>query len=69
VDPTMCHSEYFEPYGVCRLCSVRCSRKRSRIVTACNFPVRGGMNVQTNSERVKWLRKVIMELTLSRGRT
>jgi len=65
--PTMCHSEYFEPYGVCRLCSVEVVRgKRSRIVTACNFPVRGGMNVLTNSERVKWLRKVIMELTLSR---
>lgn len=65
--PTMCHSEFFEPYGVCRLCSVEVVRgKRSRIVTACNFPVRGGMNVQTNSERVKWLRKVIMELTLSR---
>ncbi|MDP2887224.1 MAG: 2Fe-2S iron-sulfur cluster-binding protein [Ignavibacteria bacterium] len=65
--PTMCHSEYFEPYGVCRLCSVEVVRgKRSRIVTACNFPVRGGMTVQTNSEKVKWLRKVIMELMLSR---
>lgn len=65
--PTMCHSEYFEPYGVCRLCSVEVVRgKRSRIVTACNFPVRGGMNVQTNSERVQWLRKVIIELQLSR---
>ena len=33
--PTMCHSEYFEPYGVCRLCSVEVVRgKRSRIVTA-----------------------------------
>jgi heterodisulfide reductase subunit A len=65
--PTMCHSEYCEPYGVCRLCSVEVVRgKRSRIVTACNFPVRGGMTVRTNSEKIKWLRKVIMELMLSR---
>jgi heterodisulfide reductase subunit A2 len=65
--PTMCHSDLLEPYGVCRLCSVEVVRgKRSRIVTACNYPVRSGINVLTNSERVKWLRKVIMELMLSR---
>ena len=65
--PTMCHCEYFEPYGVCRLCSVEVVRgKRSRIVTACNYPVRSGITVNTNSERVKWIRKIIMELMLSR---
>ena len=65
--PTLCHSDYFEPYGVCRICSVEVVRgKRSRIVTACNYPVRGGMTVNTNSERVRWIRKVIMELMLSR---
>jgi heterodisulfide reductase subunit A2 len=65
--PTMCHSEYFEPYGVCRLCSVEVVRgKRSRIVTACNYPIRNAMTIHTNSERVKWLRKVIMEMLMSR---
>jgi heterodisulfide reductase subunit A len=65
--PTMCHCEYFEPYGVCRLCSVEVVRgTRSRIVTSCNYPVRGGMTVHTNSKRVEWIRKVIMELMLSR---
>ena len=65
--PTMCHNEYLEPYGVCRLCSVEVVRgKRSRIVTACNYPVRGGITVNTNSEKVKWIRKIIMEMMLSR---
>jgi heterodisulfide reductase subunit A len=65
--PTMCHCDYIEPYGVCRLCSVEVVKgKRSRIVTACNYPVREGMTVRTNSERVKWIRKIIMELMLSR---
>jgi heterodisulfide reductase subunit A2 len=65
--PTMCHNENLEPYGVCRLCSVEVVRgKRSRIVTACNFPVRGGMNIHTASARVKWIRKLIMEMMLSR---
>jgi heterodisulfide reductase subunit A len=65
--PTMCHCEYFEPYGVCRLCSVEVVRgKRSRIVTACNYPVRSGFTVHTNSARVKWIRKLIMEMMVSR---
>ncbi|RPI19135.1 MAG: 4Fe-4S dicluster domain-containing protein [Ignavibacteriae bacterium] len=65
--PTMCHCDYIEPYGVCRLCSVEVVKgKRSRIVTACNYPVREGLTVRTNSERVKWIRKIIMELMLSR---
>lgn len=65
--PTMCHCEFFEPYGVCRMCSVEVVRgKRSRIVTACNYPVRGGFNVLTNSPKVKWIRKLLMEMMLSR---
>src|SRR5512137_601085 len=65
--PTMCHSDLLEPYGVCRLCSVEVVRgQRSRIVTACNYPVRGGMTVHTDSERVRWIRKILMELMLSR---
>lgn len=65
--PTMCHCEYFEPYGVCRLCSVEVVRgKRSRIVTSCNYPVRNGIAVHTNSARVKWIRKLLMEMMFSR---
>ncbi len=65
--PTMCHCEQLEPYGVCRLCSVEIVRgRRSRIVTACNYPVRAGLTVNTNSARVTWIRKLIMELMLSR---
>jgi heterodisulfide reductase subunit A len=65
--PTMCHCDYFEPYGVCRLCSVEIVRgKRSRVVTSCNYPVREGLTVKTNSDKIKWIRKIIMELMLSR---
>jgi heterodisulfide reductase subunit A len=65
--PTLCQCDYFEPYGVCRICSVEVIRgKRSRIVTACNYPVREGLTVKTNSEKIQSLRKIIMELMLSR---
>ncbi|MBM4176982.1 MAG: 4Fe-4S dicluster domain-containing protein, partial [Ignavibacteria bacterium] len=65
--PTMCYSELFEPYGVCRLCSVEVVRgKRSRVVTACNYPCREGLTVYTNSEKIQWIRKLIIEMMLSR---
>lgn len=65
--PTMCHCDFLEPYGVCRLCSVEVVRgKRSRVVTSCNYPVREGLTVKTNSDKIKWIRKIIMELMLSR---
>lgn len=66
--PTMCYSELFEPYGVCRLCSVELIRgKRSRIVTSCNYPLRNnGLTVKTNSPKIAGIRKIIMEMMLSR---
>jgi heterodisulfide reductase subunit A len=65
--PTMCYSELFDPYAVCRLCSVEVTRNnRSEIVTSCNHPVTPGMTVNTQSENAVWTRKVLMELMLSR---
>jgi heterodisulfide reductase subunit A len=66
--PTMCHSDLIEPYGVCRLCSVEMIRgKRSRIVTACNYPLRNsGITILTNTPKIQGIRKIIMEFMLSR---
>ena len=65
--PTLCHSDLFEPYGVCRLCVVEAVRgKRSRVVTSCNYPVREGISVLTNSPKIQWIRKTIVELMISR---
>jgi heterodisulfide reductase subunit A len=65
--PTLCHSELFEPYGVCRLCVVEAVRgKRSRVVTSCNYPVREGITVLTNSPKIQWIRKTIVEMLFSR---
>jgi len=65
--PTMCHCDFIEPYGVCRICSVEVIRgKRSRIVTACNYPITDSFEVKTNSDRIKSIRKTLMELMISR---
>ncbi|MDP2953008.1 MAG: 4Fe-4S dicluster domain-containing protein, partial [Chloroflexota bacterium] len=51
----------------CRLCTVEVTEgKRTRLVTACLFPVREGLAVQTSTEQVKRLRRGLMELLLAR---
>lgn len=66
--PALCYHEALSSYGTCRLCSVEVMRRgRSRIVTACLYPVSPGLVVKTKTEKIKRLRKGIVELLLSRS--
>ena len=65
--PTLCHHEALKPYGSCRLCMVEIvQNKRRRVVTSCTFPAGAGMEVFTDTSRVKKLRKKVVELLLAR---
>ena len=65
--PTLCHHPALEPYGACRLCTVEVvSNGRSRLVTACNYPIRWEAEVLTASETVLTGRKLLAELMLAR---
>jgi heterodisulfide reductase subunit A len=65
--PTLCHHPALEPYGACRLCTVEIFYNgRSRLVTACNYPIRSEIEVQTASEKVVKGRKMLAELLLAR---
>ncbi len=65
--PTLCHHQALEPAGMCRLCTVELfDGRRSRFVTACNYPIWDGMAVQTDSDAVHQGRKLIVELLLTR---
>jgi heterodisulfide reductase subunit A2 len=65
--PTLCHHPILEPYGVCRVCTVEVrSGRRVRMVTACNYPATHGIEVLTNSDRVRRDRKMIIEWLMSR---
>ncbi len=65
--PTLCHYQFLEPYGVCRMCTVEMRRKgRTKFVTACNHPVVDGVEVFTRSEAVLEHRKMLLELQLAR---
>jgi bidirectional [NiFe] hydrogenase diaphorase subunit len=64
--PTLCYHEKLAPYGACRLCTVEISRnKRTRLVTACVYPVEDGLVVKTESPRVIKIRKMLLELMLA----
>jgi heterodisulfide reductase subunit A len=49
--PTLCHHKALEPAGMCRICTVELfDGRRTRFVTACNYPIWEGMEVTTDSE-------------------
>ena len=68
--PTLCYHPDITSYGACRLCTVEVSEdggKNYRFVAACLFDVKEGLIVKTNSEKVRKLRRGIIELLLSRA--
>jgi len=61
--PTLCHMKNLFPTGACRLCVVEVDGMRG-LTPSCAYPVSEGMNVQTNSSRVRRARKTIVELLI-----
>lgn len=67
VIPTLCHHESVEPSGACRLCVVEVAKgSRKRIVTSCIYLVEDGIVVDTKSERVLGVRRLVLELLMAR---
>ena len=62
--PTLCYLKGMNEIGACRICMVEVKDARS-LVTACVYPVNEGMEVFTNTERVRHSRKTTLELILS----
>jgi len=62
--PSLCYLEGVHKFGSCRLCVVEVEGMRN-LQAACVVPVREGMVIRTNSEKVRKARKVIYELILS----
>lgn len=62
--PTLCCLKKINEIGACRICMVEVKGARS-LVTACVYPVNEGMEIFTNTERVRKSRKMTLELILS----
>ena len=62
--PTLCYLENINKYGSCRLCVVEIKGARA-LQAACVYPVSEGMEVFTNTAKVRRARKANLELILS----
>ncbi len=62
--PTLCFLESLTPVNVCRICVVELEGSRT-LVPACSRQVEPGMVVQTDSERVRLSRRLVLELLAS----
>ncbi len=59
--PTLCYADTLTPVNVCRVCVVEVAGARV-LAPACSRKVEPGMDVQTDSERVRLARKMVLEL-------
>ncbi len=62
--PTLCYLKEIQCIGSCRMCLVEATGARG-LVAACVYPVSEGMEVRTNTPRVRKSRKTSLELILS----
>ncbi|MFA5121250.1 formate dehydrogenase subunit alpha [Zavarzinia sp.] len=62
--PKLCATDSVKAFGSCRLCLVEIEG-RAGTPASCTTPVAEGMAVQTQTERLKRLRKGVMELYIS----
>ncbi len=66
--PTLCHHKALSPYGSCRLCvvEVHAPGRPPSLHASCSYPALDGIEVLTDTDRVKRARRVVAELLLAR---
>ena len=62
--PKLCATDMLDAFGSCRLCLVEI-QGRAGTPASCTTPVAAGMTVSTQTERLKQIRKGVMELYIS----
>jgi iron-only hydrogenase group A len=62
--PSLCYLEGVHVVGGCRVCLVEVEGART-LAASCSMPVAEGMNVRTNTPRVRSARRTVVELLLS----
>jgi NADH-quinone oxidoreductase subunit G len=61
--PTFCYHSELSTYGSCRLCVVEV--EGMGIIPACSTPASSGMIINTNTEKIINMRKIVIELLLA----
>ena len=65
--PSLCYLKDVNEIGACRICVVEVKGARS-LMASCVYPVSEGMEVYTNTEKVRASRRLTLELILSNHR-
>ncbi len=65
--PSLCYLKDINEIGACRICVVEVKGARS-LMASCVYPVSEGMEVYTNTEKVRTSRRLTLELILSNHR-
>lgn len=66
--PTLCDAPNLDPFGSCRVCSVEVALEEggnSKTMASCHSPVAEGQYIYTSTDRIKKLRRNILELVLT----
>jgi len=64
--PTLCYLKGCTPTGACRMCVVEVKGART-LVASCAMPAGEGMEIQTDTEKVRIARRLAVELLLASG--
>lgn len=62
--PHLCHHPDLEPLGACNLCIVEIEG-RDGVFPSCSTPVENGIRVHTDTEELKAIRRISMQLMLT----
>jgi len=65
--PSLCYLKDLNEIGACRICVVEVKGARS-LMASCVYPVSEGMEVYTNTEKVRASRRLTLELILANHR-
>ena len=66
--PTMCQDDRLDNFGSCRVCSVEVAREKdglTKTMASCHTPIAEGLYIYHNTDKMKRLRKNIVELVLT----
>ncbi|MBR2525131.1 [bacterium] len=65
--PTFCYRPDLTQFGACRMCVVEVEYPNGRVMvnSSCTMPPEAGIKVKINSQRVRKIRKTVLELLLT----
>ena len=64
--PTLCYHETVSASGACRLCVVEAKEgERTSVVVSCIYPVKENIEISTDTDRIRNVRRWILEMLLA----